>query len=551
MFRAIFRSSIAINICLFFCTSTAGAEQPNSFSQIQQIIETKQPKSVEAFIASLSPELRSNFTLVYQSKSIQGASKESPRAVLFSKTGDLEISFNGASSQEGGSSVEVMNFYGPKSQRKSSLHEITFDPKGAMPARISDPNPSRCISCHGSPPIPIWESYPSWPGVYGSHDDTLNNKNELPPGSKVDDSEEKSFKKFKAAVKANGRYNKLLFANNGDSPYLGANEDFGATDLHSSHRPNLRLTTALVGQAGMVVASELKKSPLYDQFKFSFIYSSLCEKDASSLEAVRNKMKETSKNLPLPSQGLVILANAQQSIPDSDSDSPARKLLPYFGVSKAIASLSIEGKSTETSNGFSHMRTPIQIAANLILKEYANQLGLGDSVKEFRNYFGNTHDLEQNPIANDITFFNRYTTQGEKVCRVLKAKSLFEINSSPSCTSPDKTGQLREATSYSSDSVSLANNSNLIADAKLPTALRGKQIVETTCRKCHSSEGMGSRTFFESQEAVMKAIQSPGFVQGVSDRLMGRKGLMQMPPGKPISSSDQNSILLYLKSLEN
>jgi len=32
---------------------------------------------------------------------------------------------------------------------------------------VSEPNPERCRACHGSPPRPVWDTYPLWPGAYG------------------------------------------------------------------------------------------------------------------------------------------------------------------------------------------------------------------------------------------------------------------------------------------------------------------------------------------------------------------------------------------------
>src|SRR5258706_6999780 len=49
-----------------------------------------------------------------------------------------------------------------------SFREIRFG-SGSDAGRpiVSAANPSRCAACHGTPARPIWDTPPTWPGVYG------------------------------------------------------------------------------------------------------------------------------------------------------------------------------------------------------------------------------------------------------------------------------------------------------------------------------------------------------------------------------------------------
>lgn len=72
------------------------------------------------------------------------------------------VTFNGDPGQRGYDSVETLEFDPVSSAFR--LREIRFGP-GAP--RISGVNPEPCAACHDSPARPIWDTPPSWPGVYG------------------------------------------------------------------------------------------------------------------------------------------------------------------------------------------------------------------------------------------------------------------------------------------------------------------------------------------------------------------------------------------------
>lgn len=53
-------------------------------------------------------------------------------------------------------------------ERSNSFHfrEVSFPSAGESP-KVSEDNPGRCTACHGHPARPIWDTLPTWPGVYG------------------------------------------------------------------------------------------------------------------------------------------------------------------------------------------------------------------------------------------------------------------------------------------------------------------------------------------------------------------------------------------------
>lgn len=129
-------------------------------------------ESIEATLAALPPGLRSRYVLMYRSRSLQGASFEAPRAILFEDDGSFVVSFNGGDPQmRGHDKLEAVQFR--ETERRWEFREIDFS---SGEPRLSEANPRKCLECHQSPrrqdvdPRPNWEPYLTWPGAYAGVD---------------------------------------------------------------------------------------------------------------------------------------------------------------------------------------------------------------------------------------------------------------------------------------------------------------------------------------------------------------------------------------------
>lgn len=132
--------------------------------------------SVEHFLKDWKqqrPDYFSNYVMSYRSRSLQQASFENPRIILFNKNADFVFAFNGNSSHRGFANLEMMHFDHIKN--KFEFYELFFrDNK----SQLSEVNPKKCLACHQSQqranidPRPNWEPYNAWLGFYGSIDDS-------------------------------------------------------------------------------------------------------------------------------------------------------------------------------------------------------------------------------------------------------------------------------------------------------------------------------------------------------------------------------------------
>src|ERR1700722_3045838 len=134
-----------------------------TFDELAELVRSRSVATVEQALAVLPAELRANYALVFASRSLQDAAPAAPRAILYGADGRFIVTFNGDAGERGYDVLETMQF----DERSNSFHfrEMSFPSAGSP--KISEDNPGRCTACHGRPARPIWDTLPTWPGVYG------------------------------------------------------------------------------------------------------------------------------------------------------------------------------------------------------------------------------------------------------------------------------------------------------------------------------------------------------------------------------------------------
>lgn len=136
--------------------------QAVSLKDIRSWVERGEVRSVEEVVRKLPPDMRSRFVLMERSRSLQQASPQAPRAILYGDRAGLVVSFNGAPGHRGYGSIEAIEL----DPSGLSYEMRSFDFTGATP-HISPPNPEICLRCHRALPRHSWEPYPYWPGALG------------------------------------------------------------------------------------------------------------------------------------------------------------------------------------------------------------------------------------------------------------------------------------------------------------------------------------------------------------------------------------------------
>ena len=128
--------------------------------------------SVAELVPLLPDELRKNFTLVYDSRSPFKASitPQLPRVILFTDDGRLVLTFIGDDQAPGADLLETMSFDDEQAKFVLNAYLLPAAERRAWRPSAAD---AKCERCHGADPRPIFDSYPLWPGFYGSVQDTF------------------------------------------------------------------------------------------------------------------------------------------------------------------------------------------------------------------------------------------------------------------------------------------------------------------------------------------------------------------------------------------
>ena len=228
------------------------------FAALRSVIEMRQVASVEELVPLLPATLRSRYTLVFASRSLQQATYGAPRVILYGSDAHLVLTFNGDSSERGFNTVETLEFGQDKQFR---LREIRFPPTGSKEAVFfSEPNPATCRACHGSPARPVWDSWPLWPGAYGQRYD-----------APLSAQERAGLESFLAQQASNPRYGQLLGIQRLADPetFHGTQSKRYAGVLREP--PNAEFGALLDGLAVESLVRQIRERPGFPAYRYALL----------------------------------------------------------------------------------------------------------------------------------------------------------------------------------------------------------------------------------------------------------------------------------------
>lgn len=246
LLRLIFFSLILLltNIPTHARSGDTQFREPELLELLRKNPKTGRPvDSMRELVPLLPQELRENFTLVYDSRSPfrSNISPDYPRVILFSQDARFVLTFIGDESTPGSDLLESMSFDDKTARFKLRTYLLpAAKRKGWKPP----PEAANCARCHGSDARPIYDSYPLWPGFYGSALDTF-------PPDRIGVEELRKFKRFLKGFSNKGVYASLVFTTESPvAPYLDprlfqAYERKVDSKKTFSFLPNFRLGIAL------------------------------------------------------------------------------------------------------------------------------------------------------------------------------------------------------------------------------------------------------------------------------------------------------------------
>ncbi len=247
--------ALYLSLCLGVALSATASASQFGFESMRGLIESRGIKSVDELIAALPADLRSHYTLVFASRSLQGATPANPRVILFGSDAEFVLTFNGAPTERGSSAVETMEF--DARNNNFQFREIQFPADKGGPVTISEANSARCVACHGQPARPVWDTPPFWPGVYGER-----------YGAGLSAAEAQGMRAFLALQQRDARYRSLLGA-----AAFGQRETYVASARAvyngvSTTSPNAQLSALLTRLNIRSILSEMASRPAFDAHRY-------------------------------------------------------------------------------------------------------------------------------------------------------------------------------------------------------------------------------------------------------------------------------------------
>jgi len=230
------------------------------FASLQALIRTRDVGTIEELLAALPETQRRDYALMFDSRSLQAASFENPRVILYGPDARFVLTFNGAATQRGFRVVETLEFVAATGEFRLRELEFPERPGGAAAVRVSEVNPERCTRCHGGPPRPLWDSFPLWPGAYGER-----------YGASLSDRERAGLARYLAQQPAHPRYSYLLDVARFADPRTfrpGAGGQYAATVREP---PNAELSADLGNLQLQTIAARLIRQPAFATYQFALL----------------------------------------------------------------------------------------------------------------------------------------------------------------------------------------------------------------------------------------------------------------------------------------
>lgn len=461
-------------------------EKSFSYEEFLQSLTGKKISNLEEFISSLPEEMKKNYVLIYESKSLQSAQFQKPRVILRSPLSEVMITFTDpeGSSNQHDQNVELM--YWDKTERAFKMKEITFD-KGTY--KVSETNPSKCLECHGSDPRPNWEPYSTWAGVYGG-DAEFRFGGELVPG------ERKQIDQFIKSAAGHPLYKNLANLKENfkvEPSFTGGEEAKGLMSY--------KFTESLTKLNFQRIVRQMKANPEYEKFKFASLYmaSPNCDPGKSPFPSSLSKLN------------IYMTSGRSNDLID---------LYQRFGTDTSKWSMSFRGSEKDI-----RLASPDGHNQNMV---YA-MLEADEALRPFFN--------KRDPLNWKDNTFWQYG-ESEMDCDSLRKKSLESLEN----LTFESFCESHPETKIDQMSTDIADISNKSSDQ---FAISGKETIQTICIHCHDKNS--SRNFFENDTELAKKIKNdPKFIDKVTKRL--RSTTSPMPPKGQLSVEKQADLIKYLQS---
>ena len=228
-----------------------------NFQSLRHLLDVQDIHSISDLLPLLPETYRSRYALMFKSRSLHDSSYMAPRVILYGSDAKFILTFNGNSDQKGFDALETMEY--DNGTKSFLFREILFSEsdKPKFKTTISEANPKKCMTCHGDPARPIWDTYPNWPGAYGE-------RYHMPLGSE----ENSGFQSFLKIQPTHPRYRHLTGIRDIADQNTAKGNARKKYEGVERAQPNAELNSFLDKLNYQWIMNELKKAPQFQLFKY-------------------------------------------------------------------------------------------------------------------------------------------------------------------------------------------------------------------------------------------------------------------------------------------
>jgi cytochrome c553 len=456
---------------------------------------------------------------MYRSRSLQGATPQFPRAILFGPgsadedatvaTNRLFMAFNGDPTEAEYQSLEMIQFRGATGRFEFS--KVVFSPP-SRPLFLK--SPPECVRCHDSPGHPNWTPYPFWPGAFPSTDGF----------SQSGAQEEALYQSFYTQQGGHGRYQYLKLQTPAELESSGSEPDGVVTRRFS----NILQSTLRLSLPTLVRSTRNYKS-----------YSWLLSAALNSCDHLEDFVPQKLQSMFAHSYADILAQTTEQEQKSFDA--------------RLIDALTLEGHDSPNASGyesdnFSTADVSYAAALRYVLERDGSSIG---------SFFYNLDPTQWADMRSDLPYVaSSVNDHAGASCDDLKTQSLAALTSLLKSAKP---GSENEVLSTGlKDSMIQGDRNASAALSTSQTVSSAQAIIQSSCIRCHSNGTQAPLLHFE--DLSLFAAQLNGPTHGVlsvkstlREELIDRvqtTGDRRMPPETTLSSGEIQNLIDFVNTLK-
>ena len=140
---------------------------PTDIQGLHQFVLDEGLRTVEQVLQGLPPAMKRSYVLMEASGTGRPADVQRPRLLLFGSDARFLVAIGSHPDDPLRATIDLAQLDDDTGFWTFAAVDMSRSPP------VLDADDTACRGCHGSPPRPVWGSYPNWPGAFGPETDRI------------------------------------------------------------------------------------------------------------------------------------------------------------------------------------------------------------------------------------------------------------------------------------------------------------------------------------------------------------------------------------------